>query len=589
MSDHPDDARRRWLRAGVGLASGLGAGSTAGLTSVAMAGTAATAAASAAPSGGAADEDSLPFGLGVASGTPAGDRVILWTRLVRPLGPDPRSGGPGEGSEGSEGRGRDGSGDSPAPPTVASGRNGEIDADTFSEAFADPFDPGEVEVSWRITLDPAMRNPVASGRVRARPADGHSVRVEVRGLSPDRWYWYRFEAAGGRSRIGRTRTLPAPRAVASRLRIAVASCQNFEHGYYASWRHIVADEPDLIVHVGDYIYEVTWGSRLVRPLGLPPARTLADYRQRYAIYRRDPDLQAAHAAAPWFVVWDDHEVENDYAGWTPGRLDHGEAFAARRRAAYQAWFEHMPVPPTMAPRDGETTLYRAATLGDLMTLYLLDTRQYRSPQACPRPGQAGGSVVDPANCAALTDPARTLLGTAQQAWLAKAFDASTTRWNVIAQQTLMAPLALPSKDGTALTRTDGWDGYPLARQQVLEAMAGTRLANPVVVGGDLHAFHVADLHAGARADQPVLAAEFVGTSISSQAAGQAHYDRLVQANPHLHYANGTQRGYLRIDLRRDRVEVDLMGLDDVRRADSAVARQSGWVVERGRPGAQKAG
>lgn len=562
MSGHPDEARRRWLRAGVGLASGLGAASTADLT----AGTAADA---------AADEVTMPFGLGVASGTPASDRVILWTRLVRPLGRGPRSDERSNGSEGVRAEGP--TGDDPVPSA------------SFSEAFAEPFDTGDVEVSWRITLDPAMRNPVASGRVRARPADGHAVHVEVRGLAPDRWYWYRFEAAGGRSRIGRTRTLPAARAVASRLRIAVASCQNFEHGYYAAWRHIVADEPDLIVHVGDYIYEVTWGSRLVRPLHLPPARSLADYRQRYAIYRRDPDLQAAHAAAPWFVVWDDHEVENDYAGRTPGRLDHAEAFGARRRAAYQAWYEHMPVPPTMAPRDGETTLYRSATVGDLMTLYLLDTRQYRSPQACPRPGAAGGSVVDPAHCATLTDPGRTLLGAAQQAWLAKAFDASTTRWNVIAQQTLMAPLALPSKEGTPLRRTDGWDGYPLARQQVLDAIAGTSLANPVVVGGDLHAFHVADLHAGARPDQPVLATEFVGTSISSQAAGQAHYDRLVQANPHLRYANGTQRGYLRLDLRRDRFEVDLMGLDDVRRADSAVARQSGWVVERGRPGAQKTG
>ena len=551
MIESVDDARRRLLRAGAGLASGLAVGT---------------------PSLGAtaADDGTMPFGLGVASGSPASDRVVLWTRLVRPLGPDPRA----EASGGSRERG--GRPDGP-----------EGEGPGFAVAFADPFDPGEVEIGWRIALDEAMRNPVASGRVRARPADGHSVRVEVRGLAPDRWYWYRFEGAGGRSRTGRTRTLPAPRSVAGRLRIAVASCQNFEHGHYAAWRHIVADAPDLIVHVGDYIYEVTWGSKLVRPLRLPPARTLADYRQRYAIYRLDPDLQAAHAAAPWVMVGDDHEVENDYAGWYPGRLDQAEAFKARRIAAYQAWYEHMPVPAALAPRDGEMTVYRADAIGDLMTLYLLDTRQYRSRQACPKPGKAGGSLIDPMHCAERLDAGRTLLGKAQQAWLAKAFGQSTTRWNLIAQQTLMAPLALQAKDGTPLVRTDGWEGYPLARQQVLEAMAATRLANPVVVGGDLHAFHVADLHAEGRDDRPVLAAEFVGTSISSQSPGQASLDRLVQTNAHLHYANGTQRGYLRIDARRDRLEIDLMGLDDGWRADSAVSRQAGWVVERGRPGAQK--
>lgn len=567
MTGPADEARRRWLRAGAGLASGLASNWPT------LAG-AATAESTAAPTartaaGFAIDESTLPFALGVASGTPSSDRVVLWTRLVRPLGPDPRS------DEAGGDRERGGRPDGP---------DGEGPA--HAVAFAEPFDPGEVEVSWRLTLDEAMRNQVASGRVRARPDDGHAVRVEVRGLAPDRWYWYRFEGAGGRSRIGRTRTLPSPRATTSRLNIAVASCQNLEHGYYAAWRHIAADEPDLIVHVGDYIYEATWGSRLVRPLRLPPARTLADYRQRHAIYRLDPDLQAAHAAAPWFAVWDDHEVENDYAAWTPGRLDHAEAFGARRSAAYRAWYEHLPVPSTMAPREGRTVIHRAETIGDLLTLYLLDTRQYRSPQVCPRPGQAGGSVIDPARCSDWLDPQRTLLGAEQQAWLAGAFGQSRSRWNLIAQQTLMAPLLLPAKDGLTLRRSDGWDGYPLARRQVLDAMAATGLANPVVIGGDLHAFHVADLHANGGVDGPVIAAEFVGTSISSQSPGQAHYDRLVQANPHLRYANGTQRGYLRLAARRDRLDVDLMGLDDVRRVDSAVSRQSGWVVERGRPGAQ---
>lgn len=534
MSAAGDD-RRRLLRGGAGLTAGLALSAAAGVTS-------------------AAAEAAGPFGLGVASGTPAADRVVLWTRLVRPLGPDPRA---------------------------------SADGQAFAEAFAEPFDPTEVEVSWRLTLDEAMRTPVASGRVRTRPDDGHTVRVEVRGLQPDRWYWYRFEGAGGRSRIGRTRTLPAPRAVASRLRIALASCQNYEHGYYGAWRHIAAAAPDLIVHVGDYIYERSWGNPLLRPLGLPEARSLADYRQRYAIYRRDPDLQAAHAAAPWFVVWDDHEVANDYAAWTPERPGEADSFPARRRAAYQAWFEHMPVPAAMAPRDGSMTIYQASTIGDLVNLYLLDGRQYRSPQACPRPGRGGGTSIDPQACAALADPARTMLGEAQEAWLARAFEQSHTRWNLIAQQTLIAPLIMPDKDGQPRIRSDGWDGYPQARQRLLAAIEKTRLSGPVVLGGDLHAFYVADLHAEARDDRPVIAAEIVGTSIASQGASAAHYERLVKANAHLHYANASQRGYTLVDLRRDRIELDLMGLDDVGRADSPVSRQSAWVVERGRPGAQR--
>ena len=543
-SRSPDDERRRWLQGGAGLASGLAA-SRLGLALAAT---------------DPATDPAGPFGLGVASGTPSSDSVILWTRLVRPLGPDPRA--------------------------LAAGATA---AGAFAEAFAEPFDGAEVEISWRLTLDETMRNRVASGRVRARPDEGHAVRVEVRGLQPDRWYWYRFDGAGGQSRIGRTRTLPGPRAVASRLRIAVASCQNYEHGCYAAWRHIVKARPDLIVHVGDYIYERSWGSPLVRPLRLPEARTLSDYRQRHAIYRRDPDLQAAHAAAPWFMVWDDHEVANDYAGWTPERPAEAEGFPARRSAAYQAWFEHAPVPRSMAPREGSTTIHQTSTVGDLLTLHLLDSRQYRSPQVCPKPGRGGGATIDPAHCADLADAGRTMLGPAQEAWLARAFAQSRSRWNLIAQQTLIAPLVIPGKDGRRLLRTDGWDGYPAARLRLLEAIEQTRLPGPVVIGGDLHAFHVADLHAGARDDGPVLAAEFVGTSIASQSASQAHYDRLTAANGHLHYANGTQRGYILAEVRRDRIDVDLMGLDDVSRADSPVSRQAGWVVERGRPGAQRDG
>ena len=234
-------------------------------------------------------------------------------------------------------------------------------------------------------------------------------------------------------------------------------------------------------------------------------------------------------------------------------------------------------------------IHTSLRIGRLATLYLLDYRQYRAPQACPRPGRAGGNAVVAAGCAALQDPARTVLGAVQERWLDGEFAKSATPWNLIAQQTLMAPLLLPGRDGSpSRVRTDSWDGYPVARRRLLESMSSRGLRNPVVVGGDLHAFYAADLHRAADPQAPVVASEFVGTSVTSQAAGQPYYDRLKAANAHVHYANGTQRGYLRLTLHPDRLEADLMGLDDVMNPDSGIGRQAAFVVEAGRPGPQRA-
>lgn len=482
-----------------------------------------------------------PFSLGVASGYPTPDGVVLWTRLA----PDLQQ------------------------------------ADGAMKAAA-------VSVAWEIAADEAMRRVVASGSVDALAAGAHSVHVEVGGLSPGRWYWYRFTALGHRSRIGRTRTMPLDQSAIPRLRLAIASCQNREHGFFAAYRHIVADEPDLVVHVGDYIYEAPWGD-LFRPLRLPEAQTLAQYRERYAVYKGDPDLQEAHAMFPWMMVWDDHEVSNDYAGASPERITAPEDFLPRRAAGYQAYYEHMPMPKRMAPAGPAMRIHTSLRIGSLATLYLLDHRQYRSPQSCPLPGRAGAAAVVAAECDALRDPARTLLGPAQEHWLDAQFARSATPWNLIAQQTLMAPLALPGRNGSPTrVRTDGWDGYPLSRRKLLDSMSAHGLRNPVVVGGDLHAFYAADLHRQGQTAPDVFASEFVGTSIASQAAGQRYYDGLKAANAHIHYANGTQRGYLRLTLQRDRLQADLMGLDDVRQSDSGIARQAAFAVEAGRPGPQRA-
>jgi alkaline phosphatase D len=283
------------------------------------------------------------------------------------------------------------------------------------------------------------------------------------------------------------------------------------------------------------------------------------------------------------MIWDDHEVSNDYANASAERIVPPEAFLRRRAGAYQAYYEHMPMPSRMAPAGPDMRIHTTLQIGNLATMYLLDQRQYRSPQACPPPGRAGGTSVVPAECAELRNPARTLLGGEQERWLDDQFARSATPWNLLAQQTLMAPLTQPGANGApSRVRADSWDGYPPARRRLFDSIAGRQLRNPVVLGGDLHAFYVADLQA--EPGSPVIASEFVGTSITSQAAGPAYYQGLRAANPHLRHADGRQRGYLRITLTAQRLQADLMGLDDVRRADSGISRQAGFIVEAGRPG-----
>ena len=247
--------------------------------------------------------DSFPFTLGVASGYPQPDGMVLCTRLLGDLG------------------------------------------------------PATVPVRWEIAEDEAMHRVVASGSAEAHPDWAHSVHVEPKGLQPGRWYWYRFSAGGAQSPLGRTRTAPAAGATVARLRLAFASCQHYEQGWFNAYRHIIADEPDLVAFLGDYTYESSWGRDHVRKHGSPAPHSLQEYRARYALYKGDPDLQAGHAACPWIVTWDDHEVVNDYAGEHQGSESAGRSFAARRAAAYRAYYEHMPLPASMRPARGGMRIY----------------------------------------------------------------------------------------------------------------------------------------------------------------------------------------------------------------------------------------
>jgi alkaline phosphatase D len=485
-----------------------------------------------------------PFSLGVASGEPSADGFVLWTRIA----PIPLA---GEGIGGLS---------------------------------------GPVAVAWAVATDEGMRNVVRSGTVETDGQYAHSVHVEVAGLEARRPYWYRFTALGEQSAIARTRTAPMPGHRLERLRFAFASCSNWELGYFSAYRHMAAENPDLVVFLGDYIYESTvpdaLADRTVRRHEGPAATDLTGYRNRYALYRTDPDLQALHAAAPCLATWDDHEVENDYANaWSEHMEVSPEDFLRRRAAAYQAYYEHMPLRARAIPRDGAVRLYDRFRFGDLVTFAVLDGRQYRSKQPCEVPPRRRGHVA-PDSCTERIDPQRTLLGEEQERWLIEGFKHCDTAWNVVAQGQLVAQLRQRSHAGVAGHWTDGWDGYPACRQRVLDAIAGTGLANPVFIGGDIHSYWATDLKADfANPSSPTIATEFVGTSITSDGPPYERLHAVLPENPHVRYFESRRRGYVAVDLWRDRLDTRFRAISDRRDPEATVATLKRVAVESGKTGA----
>jgi alkaline phosphatase D len=488
-----------------------------------------------------------PFSLGVASGAPLPDSVILWTRVL---------------------------------------------ADPLSSAAPAPL---AVPLRWEVAHDEGFRRIAARGTAVATPELAHSVRVNVTGLQSARWYWYRFMLGDAVSPVGRTRTAPAAGAMPDMLKLAVASCQHWEFGHYAAHRYLAQSHPDLVAFLGDYIYE--WGTyRLRHPA--PGERivrqdesfTLADYRRRYAQYKTDPDLQAAHLVAPWIVTWDDHEVANDYAADRDERLS--PTFAARRAAAYQAFYEHMPLrlPP---PRSfAAVRMFQRLDWGRLARFHVLDDRQYRAYEACPKPGIGGSNSVSPQACPALLDPRRTMLGAEQEAWLEQGLRTSGARWNVLAQQTLMAqstqtPAGTPGAGGGRFW-TDGWDGYPAARRRLFDTLVRTRAANPLVLGGDVHTFYATELRPDfnrpVSRQNPVIASEFVGTSITSNSRPQLRTSHYVAMNPHIRYGRSDKRGYMLFEVTPSATRARFMGVDDVRDPHTIERELAAFRVENGRPG-----
>jgi len=474
---------------------------------------------------------SNPFASGIASGDPTSSGVVLWTRLL------------GEGD----------------------------------------WTRGSVDVRWEIADNEAFTQGVRRGKTRATPELGHSVHVEVNGLRPGREYWYRFRVDGAESAKGRTKTAFA--GPTDRLRFAFASCQHFETGYYTAYSHLVREDLDLVVHLGDYIYEGKQGaasSARVRYHTGNEIVTLNDYRARYALYRTDTHLQEAHRLFPWIVTWDDHEVDNNYAGDAPEDKQTRTDFLERRANAYQAYYENMPLRRTSLPKGSHLQLFRRLSYGPLANFHVVDTRQYRTDQPC-------NDGEKPA-CPGVYDEKATMYGPEQEKWLMDGLSESKSKWNVIANQLMMTKIDRDPGPGESLP-LDQWSGYEVPRVRMMKFLEERKPANPIVITGDVHSNWVCDLRADFRnTKEPIVGTEFVGTSISSGGDGMEITPRAaayLKDNPQVKFHN-SQRGYVSCTLTPSKFTADYKVLDKVTEKDRPIQTRVTYVVEDGRPGALKA-
>ena len=485
-----------------------------------------------------------PFTLGVASGDPLPDGFVIWTRLA-PL---------------------------------------------FNAADGSGGLKRAVPVRWRVASDAAMTRIVKQGEVLATERFAHSVHVEVAGLAAGRPYWYQFEGLGAQSPVGQARTTPPLQAMAS-ARLGFVSCSHWERGYFSAYRHLAAEQPDLVFFLGDYIYDSSYAAdsgKVFRAHGSGNAVSLSDYRNRYALYKTDPDLQALHAAAPSVATWDDHEVQNDYANrWSQDPKIPVAQFLQQRAAAYQAFYEHMPLRASSVPKGPDMRIYRRLDYGRLARFHVLDGRQYRSEQPCIQANGSHQGHIAANTCSDLRDLGRTMLGWQQEAWLDQGFAQSRAQWNVIAQDLLVAPLI--QRDLTSHKPghwTDGWDGYVANRSRMLASIERHKLSNPVFWGGDIHSFWTTDLHADANnPDSPVIATEFVGSSVTSDGPPFEAFSKILPLNPHVKFFDSRQRGYVSVELAEQKMLTNFRVITDPRDPNATVSTLKSFVVEPGRAGA----
>lgn len=493
------------------------------------------------PSRSSVQFGAYPFQLGVASGDPQANSVVLWTRLA----PAPIDGG--------------------------------------------GMDPIPYELTWEVSDSDAFSTVLQTGTAIADPYLAHSVHVEVTGLEPAREYFYRFIVGDEVSQIGRTKTAPAAGQAIDQIRFGFASCSNYEHGYFVAYRDMAAQNLDLIFHVGDYIYEYGPDEYLVRDdtnlrhVTGGEIFTLENYRNRFALYRTDLDLQAAHHSAPWVVTWDDHEVENNWAGDISENDDPVNAFLARRADAFQAYYEHMPLRPSSMPVGPDLQLYRHLSYGDLLDITVLDTRQYRTDQ----PSGDGAYARTPKS----VDPNTTLTGPEQERWLLQTLDQSSAVWNVIAQQVMMAETYVPVAEGEAQTYyNDSWSGYPNARGRILQHIASNNVANPVVLTGDIHTSWANDLLLDWEDTSAApIATEYVCTSITAGGTQPSDFGAAYKdAFPYIKYFDGRHGGYSAVTLTPDLFTTEYRLVENMEDVNSAVSTIATFVTPTDKPGANPA-
>lgn len=483
-----------------------------------------------------APSSEYPFSLGIASGDPWPDGFVLWTRLA-PMPLDPHGG---------------------MPMSV-------------------------VSVDWEVAEDERFTRVVKSGLADARPELGHSVHVEVKGLRPGWRYWYRFRANGEASPVGTARTTTPEGVAMDRVRIGVAGCQHYEEGWYTAYRRLgEVSDLDVIFHYGDYIYEgrgrdCSKVKTCVRSHAGNEIYSLDDYRRRYAQYKLDPDLQFAHAAAPFLTSYDDHEVDNNWYGECDQDGTPAEVFLLRRAAAMQAWYEHMPVRQAQYPTSGGLKMYRRFDYGDLLRVQVLDTRQYRH----------GGLLQTnrpPKGCRLDVSGPVTMLGSQQETWLSAGLS-SSARWNLLAQQVMVMPFTYPKNREAGRTNVDSWSGYAAARERLVAEIVKRDLKNVVIATGDVHQHHagIVPVREGAL-DGPAAATEFVCTSISSGGDGvelSKEWKDTPADNPHCQLYDA-RRGYQVFDIGRDSWRTDVVTMDKVSEPGGRATVTTSFVVERGR-------
>ncbi len=486
-----------------------------------------------------------PFTLGVASGEPLPDGVVLWTRLA----PDPLNGG--------------------GLPMQA------------------------IEVGWELAADDRFRQIVQKGTTLARPELAHSVHVEVAGLDPARSYWFRFRAGTEISAVGRTRTAPALDATPARVAFANVGCNRYEDGYFTAYRHLAREELDFVFHSGDYIYEYRnrRGPTLpVREITGAEIHTVTDYRNRYALYRLDPDLQAAHAAHPFIVSFDDHEVDNNWAG-DISEEDGGptfpiavpsEIFLLRRQMAFQAWYEAMPLRRAQIPRGPDIQAYRRLRYGRLLDVNVLDTRQFRDDQPCGDGVKAG--------CADRLKPGSQILGKAQEAWLREGLSGDQPTWRLLAQQVFMMQRRFGEGPDFSFSM-DKWDAYADARDRLTRFLNEAKIANVVALTGDVHNAWAGDLKTNFEDERsPIVGVEFVGTSISTDGDGaetRPDWELVRRNNPHIRFHNN-RRGYTVHAATPEKMTAEFKVVPFVTRKDAPLETRGSFAVEAGRPGVQSA-